>query len=350
MLTYRGGLDGVVMEQVDEFSSFEWTQAQGGTAGPSVDLTHTMEPLVSEGKDLRGVNLMGAELAGVDFRGANLEGAKLFKANLKGADLSSANLIDAELTGADLTGANLEEANMSRVGLGMARLTRARLFRTTLDFSTLTGADLEQADLRCVSLREARIREANLRKADLTGADLQEADLSGSHVEKATFQNANMRRATIRYVAGFEQANWVGADLRDVDFSGAYLLRRFAMDQNYIKEFREKSKMSELVYHLWWISSDCGRSISRWLILIGFVTLVFGGLYMHVDIDYGVHEPAWFTPFYYSIVTMTSLGYGDIIPRSAIAQCIAVVQVLLGYIMLGGLLSIFANKLARRAE
>jgi hypothetical protein len=47
---------------------------------------------------------------------------------------------------------------------------------------------------------------------------------------------------------------------------------------------------------------------------------------------------------------MTTLGYGDVIPVSTGAQMIAMLQVLLGYIMLGGLLSIFSNKLARRAE
>ena len=58
---------------------------------------------------------------------------------------------------------------------------------------------------------------------------------------------------------------------------------------------------------------------------------------------------SWFTPFYYSIVTFTTLGFGDVVPVTGIARFAVALEVILGYIMLGGLISIFANKLARRA-
>ena len=50
--------------------------------------------------------------------------------------------------------------------------------------------------------------------------------------------------------------------------------------------------------------------------------------------------------------TLHRLGrrYGDIVPASAAAQGIAMLEVVIGYMMLGGLLSIFSNKIARRAE
>jgi voltage-gated potassium channel Kch len=53
---------------------------------------------------------------------------------------------------------------------------------------------------------------------------------------------------------------------------------------------------------------------------------------------------------YYSIVTLTTLGYGDVVPASPAAQVLAMIEVILGYVMLGGLLSIFASKMARRAD
>jgi voltage-gated potassium channel Kch len=50
------------------------------------------------------------------------------------------------------------------------------------------------------------------------------------------------------------------------------------------------------------------------------------------------------------VVTLTTLGYGDVIPASAGGQVIAMVEVVTGYVMLGGLLSILSNKMARRGD
>ena len=47
---------------------------------------------------------------------------------------------------------------------------------------------------------------------------------------------------------------------------------------------------------------------------------------------------------------LAALGYGDVVPASIPAQILAVFQALLGYVGLGGLLSILANKMARRAD
>ncbi len=84
--------------------------------------------------------------------------------------------------------------------------------------------------------------------------------------------------------------------------------------------------------------------------MIGVFVLIFSGIYQFVEIDHGRHEMNWFQPIYFSLVTMTTLGYGDVVPVSTPAQMITMLQVVMGYVMLGGLLSIFSNKLARRAE
>jgi voltage-gated potassium channel Kch len=52
---------------------------------------------------------------------------------------------------------------------------------------------------------------------------------------------------------------------------------------------------------------------------------------------------------YYSVVTFTTLGFGDIVPKTPGAAWLVMVEVILGYIMLGGLISILATKLARRS-
>ena len=53
--------------------------------------------------------------------------------------------------------------------------------------------------------------------------------------------------------------------------------------------------------------------------------------------------------FYFSIVTFTTLGFGDVITANRAARVMVTLEVILGYVMLGGLISIFATKLARRS-
>ncbi len=137
--------------------------------------------------------------------------------------------------------------------------------------------------------------------------------------------------------------------MSDVDVRGAYLVRRHIMDENYLDEFRRQNRMTASLYWLWWATSDCGRSLFRWTAWVGVLILIYGSLYMLVDIDFGKHETV-FSPMYYSIVTITTLGYGDVVPASLPAQVLAVSEALMGYVGLGGLLSIFAQKMARRAD
>ena len=100
---------------------------------------------------------------------------------------------------------------------------------------------------------------------------------------------------------------------------------------------------------MWWVTSDCGRSVVRWSLWILLLIFLFALIYTYVAIDYGEHR-TWFSGIYYSVVTITTLGYGDVLPASFVGQVVAIAEVISGYVMLGGLISIFSNKVARRAE
>lgn len=300
-------------------------------------------------EDLSGLNLSRADLSGADLSGAILSGADLSWSQLVGTNLFGADLTDCELTAADMTGANLSECQAERAGLGGATLEQAKFFGANLAGATLSQAQAAHVDLRGASLNGARVREAELRQALLSRADLRGADLADSRVSGADFYDADLRGALLKGLEGYGTATWIRADIRDVDFCGAYMVRRHIMDENYLHEFRRRSRATEWLYKIWWLTSDCGRSFTRWALWIVLVAAIFGALYQFVAIDYGDHKTP-LSSLYYSVVTLTTLGYGDVLPASVPAQLLAVLEVTLGYIALGGLLSIFANKMARRAD
>jgi len=301
------------------------------------------------GADLSGADLSGADLAGMDLSGADLSNARLFQANMKSVHLNNATLDGAELTGADLSQAEMGNICAKNTGFGMANLENAKLFNANLENSTLSLACLNGADFKAAVLTGARLREAKMKGADFTNAHLNDTDMSLCEVSEASFNNADLRCARLRALTGFEKANWIGVDIRDVNFAGAYLMRRFIIDQNFLYEFKHRNRVTAFLYNIWWITSDCGRSIARWCFWTFLLAFFFGLMYMYADVNFGQYK-TWLSPFYYSVVTLTSLGYGDVIPASLTAQLIAMLEVLLGYVMLGGLLSIFANKMSRRAD
>jgi len=49
-------------------------------------------------------------------------------------------------------------------------------------------------------------------------------------------------------------------------------------------------------------------------------------------------------------VTLTTLGHGHVLPMTALGQVIVMVEVVTGYVMLGGLLTILSHKMASRSH
>ncbi len=316
---------------------------------PQLSQEQLQNMALSPEEDLRGANFNGADLRNLDFSGRDLRGIQLFGADLRGANFQEANLEEAELSTANLEGALLDGAHCKRAGFGRANLSNTSLFRADLEHVTLTQANLSQANLSCANLSHSRMREANLTEADLTESNLCYAELSLSDIHKANFSNADLRHSRLRMIRRFKSANWIGVDIRDVNFSGAYLMRREIIDQNFIKEFRSYNGLSKVLYYPWLWTCDCGRSMLRWCCCIGALLLFFTYLYSFVGIDYGSY-PTSLSPLYFSVVTLTTLGFGDVTPSSLGGQIVVMLEVSTGYIMLGGLLSIFSNKLARRGE
>ncbi len=104
-----------------------------------------------------------------------------------------------------------------------------------------------------------------------------------------------------------------------------------------------------VVYRIWWLTSDCGRSFLRWALWTAILAMAFALAFGVVGLDLGDH-PTRLSFVYFSVITMTTLGYGDVVPSTGTGQALAMFEVLVGYVMLGGLLSIFATKMGRRAE
>jgi uncharacterized protein YjbI with pentapeptide repeats len=328
-------------------------------APKSTEIRLEVKALLAEGHaDLRQLDLTGADLSELDLSGCELSGQDLSQCSLRKARLSHARLVDAvlyqadlqgaEFLGADLSGADLSEVQAKGAGFGHAILKQARLSGGHFERCTFSGADLEGADLAAAEFADARFRDTNLKGVEGIRASFKGADLSEAKVHGANFREVDLRHARLTHIRGYSDALWILADTRHADWRGSSLFRRHMMDENYLYEFRTSSKANATAHAIWQATSDCGRSPTRWGLWTGFIAVSFAGIYEGMAIDYGAHE-APLSSVYFSIVTLTTLGFGDVLPADGWAQGAVLAEVILGYVMLGGLLSIFANKMARRA-
>jgi hypothetical protein len=285
--------------------------------------------------------LAGEDLSEMDLTGVNLGEADLTDAELFQTDLSEANLKMATLRGADLSGADLSGAALYKAELADACL-RGTKFRKT---------DLNEADLSGANLNEADITGANLTRADITGANLRNANLAATNL--TAMKDGGFREKRGRYYG-----------IRGLDSCfGDPLFVRDAKDQDYLDTLEvaidETPSTGRRRWKRFWFSAwsliDYGRSLGKLALGAFFVTMFFGVIF-HLDSIFGwqffefpgsVDSPL--TPYYFSIVTYTRLGSGGIIPTHWVGEIVLVCERILGYVTLGLLLSILANKVARRS-
>lgn len=328
----------------------EATPKMGRTPRPcpdldASDLTNTDFRRVN----LEGANLVGRDLSGADFTGADLTSARLTGATMKGCQFRGATMTRTNLVGADLSDSDFTECTAERAIFGECDLTNTEFFGADLTGANLSGATAVGADFRAAKLDGARLLATDLSDCDLTRATLSGADLTGCLVRNAIFKEADLSRACLRGLKEFDDADWIDVAVNDMEFSGAYRVRRSIMDQNYLHEFRSLDRQHELLYKVWQVTSDCGRSFVRWGFFTAVVTVIFSLAFTQVAVDYGDNHTI-ISPLYFSVVTITSLGYGDALPESLAAQILVLLEVVVGYVMLGGVLSIFATRMGRRAD
>jgi uncharacterized protein YjbI with pentapeptide repeats len=341
------------------------------------------------GKDLSGVNLRGAFLKGALLDNAILANAQLIHADLSdarllNADLRQADLLLADFTGADLSGADLSDTTRAGAGeLGHIRrgprfkdanLRRANLSNAACYYSDFSGSNLED-----LQLAQATLEGANLADSDLNGLNLSGADLTNANLQRSDLNSADLRRSRMVHVdlrgARLSNADVRSADLRSANLGNAEVVgilydrttkfrgirvetcfgssrfRRFAQDQDFIEEFKEAHPG---YYRMWLWLTDCGRSMLRVVLWSSLLILGFGVIYFAMGADaFNISAAGlpWnlFTTSYYSLVTFTTLGFGDITPNTPLAAGVVMLEVLVGYVMLGIVISILATKVARRS-
>ena len=224
----------------------------------------------------------------------------------------------------------------------------------------MTGAQLEGAVLWGAHLEGAHLEGAHLEGAHLEGAHLEAAYLDETYIEGADLSGANLQDANVYAVAYDRNTKCRG--IRVDSCYGSPMFKRFAQDQDFLEELQKRSWWGKPLYYIWLVLADCGRTPWRWVFWSVLFAIWFALNFYWLGPDAfrlagnGLDPSDPSLPFtlgttiYYSVVTFTTLGFGDITPKTPTAAWWVMAEVIVGYIMLGGLISIMATLVARRSS
>ncbi len=223
------------------------------------------------------------------------------------------------------------------------------------------GSLYGQLDLRGISLADQSLSNhehlnnidffaANLRRTDfsrsnLTGSFFSEADLRGANFEWSVMDDVLVDNVQFDYVTNFR-----GVDLHKINFVLATLLEDLAIGQQRIANLE---KARPLLAKFLKYSCDYGRSFSRFFLWSFWFIFFYGVLYyllpagVYVGGDKATNL-SFIDSLYFSTITFTTLGYGDILPISWIGKLLVMSEVLLGFSMLGLLVAILARRVLGR--
>jgi len=212
------------------------------------------------------------------------------------------------------------------------------------------GKILGKYDLRCITLRNQRLRQVDfsgcdLFSADFTDADCWNADFRDSYLSEAVFTGADLSWVKVKETLVDNVQIDHNTKLLSIDISG--LNTNFAL--NFIAEVRDQQRIYELrERHPWFaeflrISSDYGRSLFRWALWTLAVIIGFGLTFTFwPDNVKGIS--GGLDGIYFSVVTFTTLGFGDIYPATVLGKVLVMAEVVVGYIMGGVFIAILTRR------
>jgi uncharacterized protein YjbI with pentapeptide repeats len=356
-------------------------------------------------------NLRRAKFSDADLRYAKFPDAHLYRTEFSKADLFRAKFPDAFLREAKFPEANLCEVNFARTVLRGANFSEANAQGTEFSEADLQGAKFRPACVRKDSPEEHGTSDplgASLEDAQLEdGTDLRGADLSGARLYQTAFRDVRINDETTfgiddeglhgkacRYeydkrtdvstngnVSRFRAAAWTyrrleslfelnamnerarNAHLRKEESHRAQSEQRIKDDSQPLNA-RLKSLGQYVAASFNWYVHRHGESVKRLLGVSGLMIFLCGIVYASAGVArqnpetmYRITQADLAQPgaafvdlingLYFSIITFSTIGYGDFYPASPVSRLLVGVESLAGALFIALFVFVLGRRVAR---
>lgn len=347
--------------------------------------------------DIRNTDFILADLSSVYLENTHgppktLEDANLTESALPGVDLSGTDMAWTRCRKTDLGGANLEGCRLHRARMRGAYFGRANLKNIDLTEATAHECNLEGANLEGVDARRAELDGSNFENATFIRAELREASLKDTLLYQTVFSDVRINDSTrfgdlTPYDEQWNESFWnpFDASVKKSEKDGDWY-NKAVWTYRRLEALHEENAMSERArwYHirkqesrrqLYWSNEEYLKwgiySANRWLtnhgesplrvLAASAITILLSAiLYPLIGISRGSNSPLTYLSvppeqipavlgesFYFSTVTFTTLGYGDVQPASPLTQALAGIESLLGALLMALLVFVLGRRATR---
>jgi len=293
--------------------------------------------------------------------GERVDGARFDRSVLQGVDwFEACGLIGAEFNQAELQGASFAAADLREANFDNADAADVSFQGANLEDASMVECDVRGANFCDVRLDQAVFRNARIGRETAFGdRTIYEQELGATETARETAQAAIW---TYHQIRGLHQDNALPIEARQYELAEKDVRRRADwIGGRYVAALRGEASR--------WIT---GYGMSPWRVLVtaGVVVLLSavlypttGGLVETVanggeseSITWSVEEPVenpaffvgtvLFRSLYFSVVTFTTLGYGDIRPVGDVARTLAGVEAVLGQALLALLVFVLSRRIS----
>ncbi len=260
----------------------------------------------------------------------------------------------------DLSGVNL----VYRTSKSGYRLNNSDLYHTNME-----DAHLFKLDLSGCSLMKANLKNANIHYANLEGCNLLGVNLEGARTEHVKWgktinqeEQAMSAKSRANQIDLYEQAEEIYRNLRQAsehqglfEDAGYFFSKEMVMRRRQMPRLSLKRNVSKLV------DLFCGYgehplrviSVSVGIILVFSILYFLSGLSFsgeslafNADLGWWDNFKIYFSSLYFSVVTFTTLGYGDLVPIG-VARAFAALEAFIGSFTLALFVVVFVKKMTR---
>lgn len=284
------------------------------------DLKNLLELRAASERSMDGFSLRRADLSGINLVTHRYhEGYSLRYADLYRASLKKAHLYQIDLTGASLLKADLREANLNRANLTCANLLGAQLDHTKLE-GVIWGKQVLQ-EQQAYRESDPKLRQDLLQQAEEVYRNLRKAN-----------ENQGL----------FESA-------------GNFFHREMIMRRQQLPRWSLQRVISRAV------DLFCGygeRPLRVILFSLGLI-MTFALLYattgvqhngaltsFSTELSFGENVMRLLECIYFSVVTFTTLGYGDFTPHG-LSRVLAALEAFMGSFTMALFVVVFVKKMTR---
>jgi hypothetical protein len=231
------------------------------------------------------------------------------------------------------------------------------MFNINLQHASIMKADLRDSNLNC-----ANLADANMLGVKWTGSKFENVKIGNKIKQEHSAKKALAAKDNQANIDFLEQAEEIYRDLRKhaehegiFTLSGYFIQKELTMRRLQLPRYSLKRNISKLV------DIFCGYGeaplriigLSIAIIFLCAIMYTFTGLSYNGDIQaisaeqtLGENISFFYSSLYYSVVTFTTLGYGDFTPVG-ISRAIAAIEAFTGSFTIALFVVVFVKKMTR---